>query len=166
MQTLLNELVKTFERISVLYDELLETAKKKRRCLISGDIEELETLIYQERNKLEMVQLLEEKRQNLANRYSEARNIQGCNITMKSLLADMEEPYRKKLSNFIEKLTQSVTQLRELNEMNIMLTQYSLDITDDLLKIFCPPAFVNPVYQNTGKMQSNELSRVLIDTKM
>ena len=60
MNTLLDELIETFDRLSVVYEELLKIAKSKQHCLISGSIEELETLIYQEKNKTEIVQLLEE----------------------------------------------------------------------------------------------------------
>lgn len=62
MNTLLDKLTETIDRLSIIYDELLETAKTKQCCLISGNIEELEMLLYQEKNQTEIAQLLEEKK--------------------------------------------------------------------------------------------------------
>ena len=51
MNKLLKELIETFERLSVVYDDLLDTAKTKQQYLITGNIEGLETLLYQEKTR-------------------------------------------------------------------------------------------------------------------
>jgi len=166
MSKLLDELTETFDRLSVVYHELLETTKTKQRCLISGNIEELETLLYQEKNQAEIAQLLEEKRQNILSRYCKEYNMQEKNITVKSLMNKMDNLHREKIDSLLDKLTQSIKQLQEVNQVNTTLTHYSLEITEDIMKIFCPPAFQYPIYRYTGKIQENELPRVLIDTEL
>ena len=166
MNKLLDELAETFDRLSVVYDELLETAKTKQRCLLSGNIEELETLLYQEKNQAEIAQLLEEKRQNMLSRYSKEYNMQEKNITVKSLMNKMDHLHREKIGSLLDKLTQSIKQLQEVNQVNTTLTHYSLEITEDIMKIFYPPAFQYPIYRHTGKILENELPRVLIDTEI
>jgi hypothetical protein len=166
MNTLLDELIETFDRLSIIYDELLETAKAKQRCLIAGNIEELEMLLYREKNQAEIAQLLEEKRQNIMNRYCKENNVQVKDVSMKSLTNEMDNLHREKMGNLLNKLTQSIKQLQEVNQTNTTLTHYSLEITEDIIKIFCPPAFQYPIYHHTGKMRENELPRVLIDTEI
>src|SRR5574337_901581 len=118
MNKLLKELSETFDRLSVVYDELLETAKTKQRCLISGNIEELEMLLYREKNQAEIARLLEEKRQSILNRYAKEHHVQGKNITVKSLMNKMDNLHREKIGSLIDKLKQSIKQLQDVNETN------------------------------------------------
>ena len=165
MNTLLHELIETFERLSVVYDNLLDIANTKKQYLITGNIEGLETLLYQEKNQAEIAQLLEDKRQNILEYVTKEHHIKD-KITMKSLMSKMDTLHSNKLSTLVDRLKQSIKQLQDLNETNAILTHYSLDITEDIVKIFCSSSFQNPIYQHSGKMQGNELSMVLIDTEI
>ena len=165
MNTLLHELIETFERLSVVYDNLLDIANTKKQYLITGNIEGLETLLYQEKNQAEIALLLEDKRQNILEYLSKEHHIKD-KITMKSLMNKMDTLHSNKLSTLVDRLKQSIKQLQDLNETNATLTHYSLDITEDIVKIFCSSSFQNPIYQHSGKMQGNELSMVLIDTEI
>ena len=166
MNTLLHELIETFERLSVVYDDLLDTAKTKQQYLISGDIEGLETLLYQEKNQTEIAMLLENKRQNLLERYCLECDVKENKITIHSLINGMDTLHGNKLNMLIDRLKQSLKQLQDLNETNATLTRYSLDVTEDIIKIFCSSSFQNSTYQQSGKVQGNELSMVLIDTEI
>ena len=166
MNKLLKELIETFERLSVVYDNLLDTAKTKQQYLISGNIEGLETLLYQEKNQTEIAMLLENKRQDILERYCQECDIKENNITIHSLINGMDTLHGKKLNMLIDRLKQSLKQLQDLNETNATLTRYSLDVTDDIMKIFCSSSFQNSTYQQSGKVQGNELSMVLIDTEI
>ena len=166
MNKLLHELIETFERLSVIYDTLLDTAKTKKQYLISGNIEGLETLLYQEKNQTEIVILLENKRQNLLERYCQECDVKENKITLNSLKDSMDTLHGEKLNILIGRLKQSLKQLQNLNETNASLTRYSLDITGDIIKIFCSSAFQNSTYQQSGKVQGNELPMVLIDTEI
>ena len=165
MNTLLHELIETFERLSVVYDDLLDTAKAKQQYLISGNIEGLETLLYQEKNQAEIAQLLENKRQNILEYFCKEHPVKD-KFTMKSLMNTIDSLHSNKLSTLVDRLKQSIKQLQDLNETNATLTHYSLDITEDIVKIFCSSSFQNPIYQHSGKMQGNELPMVLIDTEI
>lgn len=166
MNILLNELIETLERLSVVYDELLETAKAKRQYLISGNMEGLEMLLYQEKNQTEIALLLEKKRQNILNSYCNEYSIKDNKITMKSLINGMDTLYGNKLDNLLDRLKKSIKQLQDSNKTNATLTHYSLDITEDIMKIFCSPSFQNHIYQHSGKIQGNELPMVLVDTEI
>ncbi|MCF6154413.1 MAG: flagellar protein FlgN [Candidatus Brocadia sp.] len=166
MNTLLDKLTDTIDRLSIVYDKLLETAKTKQHCLISGNIEELEMLLYQEKNQAEIAQFLEEKRQNIIIRYCKENNVRGKNVTMRSLMNNMDNLHRERTGSLLNKLTQSIKQLQKVNQTNTTLTHYSLEITEDIIKIFCPPAFQYPIYHPTGKIQEHELPMVLIDTEI
>ncbi|OQZ02619.1 MAG: hypothetical protein B6D35_00860 [Candidatus Brocadia sp. UTAMX2] len=166
MNVWLDELVETLERLSVTYEDLLETAKRKQSSLISGNIEALEMLMYQEKNQVEIAQLLDEKRQNIVKKYCRTHREEENNITLTSLIKEMDNLYRQKICVLLDKLTRLVKQLQEIQQTNATLIHYSLEITDDIIKILCPSAFQYPVYQHTGKKQDNKLSMVLIDTEI
>ncbi|MCC7211998.1 MAG: hypothetical protein IT451_09150, partial [Candidatus Brocadia sp.] len=57
-------------------------------------------------------------------------------------------------------------QLQEINQTNATLIHYSLEITEDIMKLFCPSAFQYPAYQHTGKKQDNTFPMILIDTEI
>lgn len=166
MNVWLDELIETLEQLNVVYEELLDTAKIKQRCLISGNIEEIEMLLYREKNQGEIAQLLEEKRLNIVKKYCQAHRTEENNITMKSLIDEMDNFHREKVHNLLNNLTHLIKQLQKINQTNTTLIHYSLEITDDIIKIFCPTAFQCPVYQPTGKKQDNKLPMVLIDTEI
>ena len=166
MNKLLHELIETFERLTVVYEELLNTAKTKQQYLISGNIEGLETLLYQEKNQTEIALLLENKRQNILERYRQECDITETKITINSLINKMDILYSKRLNALIDELEQSIKQLQNINETNAILTHYSLDITEDIMKIFCSSSIQNSTYQQSGKVQGNELPMVLIDTEI
>jgi len=166
MNKLSHELIETFERLSVVYDDLLDTANTKKQYLITGNIEGLETLLYQEKNQTEILILLENKRQDILERYCQECDIKENKITIHSLINGMDTLHGNKLNMLIDRLKHSIKQLQDLNETNAILTRYSLDVTEDIIKIFCSSSFPNPIYQHSGKMQGNELSMVLIDTEI
>lgn len=166
MNKLLKELLETFEQLSVVYDGLLDTAKKKQQYLISGNIEGLEMLLYQEKNQTETVMLLENKSQNILKKYCHECDIKENKFTIRSLTNGMDALHSKKLNMLTDRLKRSIKQLQDLNETNATLTRYSLDVTEDIIKIFCSSSSPNPIYQHSGKIQGNELSMVLIDTRI
>lgn len=166
MNTLLKELIETFERLSGIYSDLLDTAKAKHEYLISGNIEGLEMLLYQEKNQTEIAALLEKKRQNIVGKYCRECGMRESNITMRSLISKMDTTYGKTLGALVSKLEQSIMQLQSINESNATLTHYSLDITEDIMSIFCSTPIRHTTYQHSGKMQGKEIPMILIDTKI
>ncbi|HQU30435.1 MAG: flagellar protein FlgN [Planctomycetia bacterium] len=161
-----DELIETFDRLLATYRELLETAKIKYHCLVSGHIAELEKLIYREKNQVEIAQLLEEKRQNIVNHYCQFYDIQEKNITVTSLINKIDNICREKICSCLDNLKHVIKELQEINQTNMTLIHYSLEITEDVMKIFCPSAYQYPVYQHTGKKQDNKFPKIFIDTEM
>jgi flagellar biosynthesis/type III secretory pathway chaperone len=85
---------------------------------------------------------------------------------MSYFIEKMDAAPGQKMRGLVENLTATLKELQELNKINATLTQYSLEITEDLMKIFCPNAFQNSLYQPSGKIRGSELTRVLIDTEV
>lgn len=162
----LDELIETFERLAVTYDTVLEIARTKHRHLLSGNIEGLEMVLYQEKNQVEIAQLLEEKRQHIFGKYCREQGILGNKITMRLLMTRMDSLRMEKVSVLLDRLTQSIKQIQAVNETNAALTRFSLEVTEDILDIFSPKGVRYPTYQSTGKMLGRELSTVLIDTEI
>jgi len=162
----LDELIETFERLVTTYDAILEIARAKHSHLLSSNIEGLEMVLYQEKNQIEIAQLLEEKRQHIFGRYCREQGLMGNKITMRLLMARMDTLHREKVNSLFDRLTQSIKQIQSVNEINAALTRFSLETTEGILDIFCPKDPQYPIYQSTGKMQGRELSTVLIDTEI
>lgn len=166
MNILLKELIETFERLSGVYNDLLDTAKTKHKYLISGNIEGLEMILYQEKNLTEIAGLLEKKRQNIVGKYCRECGIKENNITITTLINKMDATHGRALGALVGKLEKSITQLQDINENNATLTHYSLDVTEDIMRIFCSSPIQYATYQHSGKMLEKEIPMVLIDTKI
>ena len=61
LNNLLQNLSETLDKMILTYKDIFVTAQKKQEHIISGDIDKLESVIYQERNLAETILLLEEK---------------------------------------------------------------------------------------------------------
>ena len=62
MENLLHDLSETLDKMIITYGDILHTAQEKKEQIIAGDIDKLESIIYQERNLAERVLLTEQKR--------------------------------------------------------------------------------------------------------
>lgn len=164
MANFLTDFLKIFEKITRLYGEILAVSKKKQSCIVENNINALEALIHRESKLLESVIFLEKERLTVQKSLSEACNIKDRKLTINDIMVLLEEPKRKHLGTTYNRISMIMDELKEVNEMNRSLTNYSLDLTNKTIELFCVGSFHGRTYQQTGRYKNSDLTRVVIDT--
>ena len=110
----------------ITYKDILQTAQEKKEHIISGDIDKLESIIYQERNLAESILLLEEKRRYILNSINQSLGNNSNSAKLSELIEQIREPYKSKLREQYDVILEIITKVEEINKVNTSLTKYSL----------------------------------------
>ena len=164
MANLLTDFLETFDKITHLYEEILEVCKKKQAYIVANNINGLETLLRRESNLLETVILLEKKRLTLQKSLVEARNIKERKLSIHDLMIMLDGPQQEHLSDTYSRISKVINKLKEVNEINRSLTNYCLELTNKTIELFCTGSFHNAIYQQSGRLKGSDLTKVVIDT--
>ncbi len=164
MKNLLQNLSETLDKMILTYKDIFITAQKKQEHIISGDIDKLESVIYQERNLAETILLLEEKRRYILRTINKTlgNNIDSTKIS--DLIEQLQEPYKSKLNEQFDIIVEIVTKVEGVNKSNTTLTKYSLEYINKLIKSICTVSLNDNTYQQSGKLNEPELHRLMIET--
>ncbi len=164
MKNLLQNLSETLDKMILTYKDIFIAAQKKQEHIISGDIDKLESVIYQERNLAETILLLEEKRRYILRTINKAlgNNIDSTKIS--DLIEQIQEPYKSKLNEQFDIIVEIVTKVEGVNKSNTTLTKYSLEYINKLIKSICTVSLNDNTYQQSGKLNEPELHRLMIET--
>ncbi len=163
METLLNNLSETLGKMVITYKDILQTAQVKKEHIISGDIDKLESIIYQERNLAESILLLEEKRRYILNSINQSLGNNSNSAKLSELIEQIREPHKSKLREQYDVILEIITKVEEINKVNTSLTKYSLEYINNLIRSICSESLNDSTYQQTGKFNEPELKRMLLE---
>ncbi|GAX59812.1 adenosylmethionine-8-amino-7-oxononanoate aminotransferase [Candidatus Scalindua japonica] len=163
LENLLENLSETLDRMVLLYNEIFLTAQKKQEYIISGDIDKLESTIYQERNQAETILLLEEKRRYLLRSINQTIGSNNNSIKLSVLIEQLREPYKSKFKEQFDTIVEIVIKVEGINKTNTTLTKHSLEYINNLIKYICTESLNDNTYQQTGKLKEPELNRILFE---
>ena len=163
MENLLNNLSETLDKMVITYKDILQTAQEKKEHIISGDIDKLESIIYQERNLAESILLLEEKRRYILNSINQSLGNNSNSAKLSELIEQIREPYKSKLREQYDVILEIITKVEEINKVNTSLTKYSLEYINILIRSICSESLNDSTYQQSGKFNEPELKRMLLE---
>ncbi len=163
MENLLNNLSETLGKMVITYKDILQTARVKKEHIISGDIDKLESIIYQERNLAESILLLEEKRRYILNSVNQSLGNSSNSAKLSELIEQIREPYKSKLRKQYDVILEIITKVEEINRVNTSLTKYSLEYINNLIRSICSESLNDSTYQQSGKLNEPELKRMLLE---
>ncbi len=163
MENLLQNLVDALSKMTSVYKDILQTAEDKRKHIISGDIDKLESVIYQERNLSENILLLEQKRRYIMQSISRAIGKRDTILTLRELIDQIRDPYKRKLKKQHDAISGVITKVKNVNEINTLLTKYSLEFVNNFIKAICSESLNDSVYQQSGNLRDPELKRLLFE---
>ncbi|MBT6230118.1 MAG: flagellar protein FlgN [Candidatus Scalindua sp.] len=163
MENLLNNLSETLDKMVITYKDILQTAQEKKEHIISGDIDKLESIIYQERNLAESILLLEEKRRYILNSINQSLGNNSNSAKLSELIEQIREPYKSKLREQYDVILEIITKVEEINKVNTSLTKYSLEYINNLIRSICSESLNDSTYQQSGKFNEPELKRMLLE---
>lgn len=163
MENLLQNLTETLSGMVSIYKDILQTAQKKQKHIISGDIDLLESIIYQERNLAESILLLEEKRRYIMKSINHAIGPCDTVLTLKVLSGQIKEPYKSELTKLCDDIKDIIIKVEAVNRVNFSLTKYSLNFINKFLRSMCSESLNDTTYKQTGKLNDPGIKRMLLE---
>ncbi len=163
MEKLLQNLVGTLSKMTSIYKDIHQAAQDKREHIISGDIDKLESVIYQERNLSENILLLEEKRRYIMQSINRTIGKRDTIFNIRELIEQIRDPYKSELEKQYDAILGVITKVRDVNKVNTLLTKYSLEYVNNFIKAICSESLNDSVYQKSGDFKGPELKRLLFE---
>ncbi len=163
MENLLQNLSETLCMMINTYNDIFQTAQEKKDHIISGDIDKLESVIYQERNLAESILLLEEKRRYIMRSIN--HSLGNNSLTkLSELIEQIKDPYKSTLNEQYNNILQIIMKVEEINKTNTSLTKYSLEYVNKFIKSICSESLNDSTYHHSGKLNEPVLHTVLFET--
>ncbi|MGR3174485.1 MAG: flagellar protein FlgN [Candidatus Scalindua sp.] len=163
MENLLHDLSETLDKMIITYGDILHTAQEKKEQIIAGDIDKLESIIYQERNLAERVLLTEQKRRYILHSINQTLGNNTDSIKLSDLIEQIKEPYKSKLKEQYDAIIEVISKVEAINKINTSLTKYSLEYINNLIRSICSESLNDSTYQQSGKLKEPELKRMLFE---
>ena len=163
LENLLQNLSEALDKMILTYKDIFLAAQKKQEHIISGDIDKLESVIYQERNLAERILLLEEKRRYILRSINQTLEINNNSTKLSVLIEQIQEPYKSKFKEQYDIIVEIITKVEGVNKTNTTLTKYSLEYINSLIKSICSESLNDNIYQQSGKLKEPELKRILFE---
>ena len=121
------ELAATLNELNKIYQQLIETGRRKRDILVAIDMKALEGLLEEEKQLTQKISLLEQKRQkSLIHLAVENRSIKQ-DTQMAEVLELAPKGLQPVLRQLSQALTTSTTEVRELRDNNNILIRAAMN---------------------------------------
>lgn len=149
-----------------LHKNMLEISSQKKDILVKGDVSELEKI-----NKIEAGLILkmggfEEKRELMISKVAKDEGIDKSELTLSIILKYTKESDGNRLKEIQSELKNAITQLKQINDLNMQLVKNSLDYIDFSINLFTGASTAaDNSYTSTGSINDNHIKKSLFDTK-
>lgn len=163
LKNLLQDLSETLDKMILTYKDIFLAAQEKQEHIISGDIDKLESVIYQERNLAETILLLEEKRRYILRSTNQTLGNNSDSTKLINLIEQIQEPYKSRLNEQFDIIVEIIAKVEAVNKSNTTLTKYSLEYINNLIKSICTESLNDNTYQQSGKLNEPELHRLMFE---
>lgn len=155
-QELVNNLINILQKEYDYYQTLCDLACAKKEALINNNVEELAQLVEKDTEKIELVQQLEEKRNNILANFSQELGLEK-EVKLNNLLKEIPKPYQNKLKNIRKKLLKVIEEFQQINEENRVLLEEAIELNSFSFKMMAN--IVEPdsqTYDNTNNNNNKE----------
>lgn len=112
------------------YKDMLELSKSKKSIVIEGKVAELDKIVKLEQNMIFNIGQLERKREEEVAKLSRALNLNSEQITISELTKVLRPELKKELENIQNKLQETFSELKTVNDVNGQLIEQSLEYID------------------------------------
>ena len=163
MENLLQDLTETLSSMANVYNDTLKAAQDKQKFIISGDIDKLESVIYQERNLAENIFLLEKKRRYIMQSINQALGAEDKAPALGELIEKVRAPYKNKLKEQYDAIKDAIMKVQVVNKSNTLLTKHSLKFINNFIRSICSESLNDSTYQQSGEKSEPEIKKMLIE---
>ncbi|KOR76285.1 flagellar protein FlgN [Paenibacillus solani] len=155
------------EKLNSVYRDMLELAELKRQAIIDNDVDSIIQLMTRETKGVKAIEQLETQRQEMVNAFLQSRGIKSqLQLTMTELVRlvfDQDEKAR--LMQIQTRLSETLNDLKEKNNLNQHLMKQSLDFIDLSLDLLTGKPAQDMTYQPPTKRSSGAGSPGIFDTR-
>ena len=163
MENLLQDLAETLGRMVKTYEGVLQTAREKQKHIISGNIDSLETVIYQERNLAEEILLFEKRRRFIMQSISLALGLSERQPTLGEVIGMIKDPHKRELKELYDAIKDIIIKVQDVNKVNTSFSKTSLEFINNFIRTICSESLNDTTYQQSGKIKEPEFERMLFE---
>jgi predicted AAA+ superfamily ATPase len=161
----ITKLTNVLEQENAIYQDILEMSKNKTDIIIEGRVSELESIIKLEQNLIVQLGKLEDVRETLVSEISSHLKIPIQELKLSDLINYADKKEADKLKNCQKRMSFSLKDLMNVNELNSNLIKNSLEYIDFSINILSKPDIGINNYGNTGQVSSSE-KRNFLDVRL
>lgn len=132
-----HDLCEALETLLLQHEQMLSFAQQKKEALISNDVNVLNEMVNKESRLVRLIVETESRRQQAVNAFLKQK---GLNATPSTKVTDIirmitNAENKLYLSDLVERLGASIERLRAMNDINMRLTEQSIEFNDFSLSL-------------------------------
>lgn len=162
---MIEKLVNILEQEEKIYSDLRSISEKKRDLIIQGKVPELESLVNMEQSLILSIGNHEDEREKLVELIASMLSIPSSEITLSKITQSIDDFKSKRLSLCQDRLTQTIKDLKNTNDLNSKLIKNSLEYIDFSINLLSSIDNENSKYGNDGQY-GGSAKRTFFDVKL
>lgn len=161
-EKLLLDLYKVMKKDLGFLKKLNQQANFKKEAIINNNISKLSKIVKKEKQIMENIKILKEKRFQIIRKISDLYTLEEENLTYTDLIVELPVSGQKKISPILTELQDMIKRLRIINERNKLLLSEAIKINkfsfNVLLKVLKP---TNHTYDRKNSFENNAFQHIL-----
>ena len=152
MASLVETLIDVLNQENEEYKKLLELSEYKTGVIVKGDTDELQNILLKEQARIDLINKLEEKRQENVADICNVLNLKKKDIKLEDIITVLEKQPKehKQLQEIHADIKRTLNQLIKINENNKLLITETLDMVEFELNV-AKNSMLAPQTANYGK---------------
>ena len=156
-------IIEKLDSLTKIHYQLIVLSEEKTKVVKKGNVEELQAVLVKERKIIQQLEQLEENRQKEVVEWFSNQGIALEDATVTNLLNQLnDEAEKKKLEDSVVRLTESVVNLKQQEQLNVALIQQSMQFVQLSIDL------MSPTLKNINYGKNNDqpsLNRSVFDSK-
>lgn len=163
----INAVIDILKKEYEYYKDLIEVSKSKKDIIVKGKVSELDKLVKLEQNMIFDIGQLERKREEEVAKLCRALEINDSQVTASELAKSVRDEFRDELEDIQNKLRETFSELKALNDINGQLIEQSLEYIDYSINLLAGSGMeTGSLYEDIGKKKNKQIKKNIIDTKV
>lgn len=147
------------------YLEVLKIAETKTDSLVNNDAQAIASITNDEQKMAEQTVKLSQVREQILKAFSQKYNQDYKTLTIGKIKDLVKDPYKSKLNDIQEKLSNVMSKLYSRNEVNKKLIENAIKYLDFNLQLITAPEPATPTYGKSGLEEIRSDNRSMLDIK-
>ncbi|NLG89101.1 MAG: flagellar protein FlgN [Clostridiaceae bacterium] len=157
----IDNLIKVLEYEKRLYGRLLDLSEEKTSAVIKGELENLQTITAKEQELSDELKKLADIREKIIGQIGKSIGKYPDKITVNDLIGLVPDEYSGRLSKLSKSLKETVSKLKNKNDLNSHLIKNALDYVEFSLNLLMQPVPQAVQYGRKGNEEGSKIRGVL-----